>query len=121
MLAYTDIGQGTPIVFIHGLGSRKEAWRRQHELAEKYRLIIPDLRGHGETELETDISVANFAHDVLDLLNHLEVETAYICGLSLGGIVAQEIYRQAPERVKGLILSNTASFIPSIVAGPSIL
>lgn len=116
MLAYRDIGSGTAIVFIHGVGSRKEAWDRQHPLAEKYRLIIPDLRGHGETALEDGISMYNFAHDIIELLDYLNIDEAYICGLSLGGVVAQELYRQKPSVVKGLLLANTAAYIDPILA-----
>jgi 3-oxoadipate enol-lactonase len=121
MLVYQDIGKGIPIVMIHGLGSKKEAWRPQHELADHYRLILPDLRGHGETKLAQDLSVKNFALDIIHLLDLLEIPSAYICGLSLGGIVAQEIYKQHPERVKGLILANTTSYIPTLLTYSSIL
>lgn len=113
-LVYTDIGQGTPIILIHGLGSRKEAWKAQDPLSTKYRLIAVDLRGHGATAKNTELTVANFASDVIRLLNTLQINSAYICGLSLGGIVAQEIHVQRPDLVAGLILASTTSYIPSI-------
>jgi pimeloyl-ACP methyl ester carboxylesterase len=116
MLKYNDLGTGTPVVLIHGLGSKKEAWEPQHELASKHRLIIPDMRGHGETEINEDLTVKNFALDIINLLNHLDIPSAFICGFSLGGIVAQELFKQRPDMVKGLILSNTTSYIPSILA-----
>lgn len=116
MLIYNDLGTGTPLVLIHGLGSKKEAWIPQHELADSCRLIIPDLRGHGETALNENLTVKNFASDVIELLEHLKIKTAFICGLSLGGIVAQELYRQRPDMVSGLILSNTTSYIPAFFA-----
>lgn len=112
MLSYNDLGTGTPIVLIHGLGSKKEAWIPQHELANRYRLIIPDLRGHGETIMNEDLTIKNFALDIINLLEYLKISSAFICGLSLGGIVAQELYKQRPEIVRGLILSNTTSYIP---------
>lgn len=111
MLTYTEYGEGTPIIFIHGLGSKKEAWTSQRFLARKYRVITPDLRGHGETQTEDDISVRNFAKDIVSLMDFLELPSAVICGLSLGGIVAQELYRQAPHRIQKLILANTTSYI----------
>lgn len=116
MLKFNDLGTGTPIVLIHGLGSKKEAWIPQHELANKYRLIIPDLRGHGETEMNEDLTVENFADDIINLLDNIDISSAFICGLSLGGIVAQELYKQRPDMIKGLILSNTTSYIPPIFA-----
>lgn len=112
MLSYTDIGHGTPLVLIHGLGQTKLAWERQHSLSSKYRLIIPDLRGHGETKIDGEITIKNFAKDVIELLEYLKIKKAYICGLSLGGIVAQEIDRQRSDMIRGLILSNTTSYVP---------
>jgi len=120
MLAYDDLGKGTPIVLIHGLGSKKEAWAPQHELADKYRLIIPDLRGHGETAINEDFTIENFARDIIQLLDTLKVPSAFICGLSLGGMVAQELYLQRPDMVRGLILSNTTSYIPYLFANSMI-
>lgn len=118
MLAYSDIGTGIPIILIHGLGSRKEVWAPQYPLSKKYRLITPDLRGHGETVEEDNIRLRTFAKDVLELMNFLQIESAVIGGLSLGGIIAQEIYKQAPNRVIKLILSNTTSYInPLFVQG----
>src|SRR3954467_4078729 len=114
MLKYNDLGTGTPIILIHGLGSKKEAWTPQHELANKYRLVIPDMRGHGETEINEDLTIKNFASDIIKLMEHLDISSAFICGFSLGGIVTQEIYKQRPDMVKGLILSNTTSYIPSM-------
>ena len=88
----------------------------QHELANRYRLVIPDLRGHGETEMNEGITVKNFALDIIELLEYLEIPSAFICGLSLGGIVAQELYKQRPDLVKGLILSNTTSYVPGYIS-----
>lgn len=116
MLAYNDLGAGIPIVLIHGLGSKKEAWMPQHELSNQYRLVIPDLRGHGETVINADFTIQNFALDIIQLLEHLQIPSAFICGLSLGGMVAQELYKQRPEMVRGLILSNTTSYIPLVLA-----
>jgi pimeloyl-ACP methyl ester carboxylesterase len=115
MLKFNDLGKGKPIVLIHGLGSKKEAWAPQHELANHYRLIIPDLRGHGETEINEDLTLEHFASDIIELLEHLKISSAFFCGLSLGGIVAQELYKQRPEMVRGLILSNTTSYVPTIL------
>ncbi|GIM46218.1 2-hydroxy-6-oxo-6-phenylhexa-2,4-dienoate hydrolase [Collibacillus ludicampi] len=109
---YNRIGSGEPLVLIHGLGERKESWVFQYALSDNYDLIIPDLRGHGQSETTEDISIETFAHDILSLLDHLGIESAHFCGLSMGGAVTQEIYRLAPERCRSLILVNTFFFIP---------
>lgn len=117
MNRYIDIGEGVPILFLNGLGQRKEAWNPQLELSEHYRLIIPDLMGHSSNDPpDKPITLENMAIEVIELLDNLHIESTFICGLSLGGLLAQEIYRQRPEKVKGLIISNSTWYIPSYFA-----
>lgn len=111
-IPYLRMGAGEPLVFIHGLGEVKEGWSSQFEFAEKYDLIIPDLRGHGEYLTNEEISIPNFAHDVICLLKGLGLKSAHICGLSMGGMVAQEIYRQAPDMCRSLVLVSTFHYAP---------
>ncbi|MGG1674518.1 alpha/beta fold hydrolase [Neobacillus sp. NRS-1170] len=111
-IPYLRLGTGEPLVFIHGLGEVKEGWTNQFEFADQYDLIIPDLRGHGEYQSPGEISIKNFAYDVISLLKGLEIESAHICGLSMGGMVAQEIYRQAPEMCRSLMLVSTFHYAP---------
>lgn len=115
MLDYLDIGEGDELVLIHGLGNRKEAWMPQLSLSSNYRLILIELRGHGTSIEIEDLTVEIFAKDIIEVLDFLNIEKAHICGLSLGGIIAQEIYKQHKERVKTLILSNTTFYIPYLV------
>ena len=111
-LPYKRLGSGEPLLLIHGLGGMKEGWSRQQILADQYDLIIPDLRGHGQNDTLHGISIENFAKDIIALLDELEIESAHICGFSMGGTVAQEIYRQASERCRSLILVSTFHFAP---------
>ncbi|WP_251552412.1 alpha/beta fold hydrolase [Neobacillus muris] len=111
-IPYIRLGSGEPLVFIHGLGEVKEGWVKQFVLADEYELIIPDLRGHGEYNNPGEISIQNFAKDILCLLHELGIESAHICGLSMGGMVAQEIYRQAPEKCRSLMLVSTFHYAP---------
>jgi pimeloyl-ACP methyl ester carboxylesterase len=111
-IPFLRLGSGEPLVFIHGLGEVKEGWSNQFEFADQFDLIIPDLRGHGEYQSPGEISIKNFAHDVISLLKGLEIESAHICGLSMGGMVAQEIYRQAPEMCRSLMLVSTFHYAP---------
>jgi pimeloyl-ACP methyl ester carboxylesterase len=111
-IPFLRLGQGEPLVFIHGLGEVKEGWYYQFELADQYDLIIPDLRGHGEYITPGEITIPNFAIDVINLLKRLSIKNAHICGLSMGGMVAQEIYRQAPEMCRSLTLVSTFHIAP---------
>ncbi|CRK80734.1 alpha/beta fold hydrolase [Neobacillus massiliamazoniensis] len=111
-IPFLRLGVGDPLVFIHGLGEVKESWANQFEFADQYDLIIPDLRGHGEYLTDGEISIPNFARDIIQLLTELGIESAHICGLSMGGAVAQEIYRQAPKMCRSLILVSTFHFMP---------
>ena len=109
------MGLGDPVVLIHGLGSKKESWENQYELSSNYRLIIPDLRGHGESQIYSNISISNFAIDILSLLASLNIKKAHFCGLSMGGLVVQEIYKQNKETVLSMVLSNTFSYAPTFL------
>lgn len=112
-MPYLRLGVGEPLVFIHGLGEVKEGWSNQFEFADQFELIIPDLRGHGEFHHSPgEISIQNFATDVISLLKDLNIESAHICGLSMGGMVAQEIYRQAPQVCRSLMLVSTFHYAP---------
>ncbi len=116
-MPFLRMGSGEPLVLLHGFSSCKEAWFKQFELANQYELIIPDLRGHGNNHTYEGISIVNFAKDVLTLLNFLNIESAHICGYSMGGIVAQEIYRQAPEKCKTLVFACTTPYFSNHLGG----
>lgn len=108
-MAYTDTGVGRPIVLIHGYPFNRSLWNEQVEaLSNSYRIIVPDLRGFGESDSSPGPATMNrMAQDVAQLLDHLEVTRAVIGGLSMGGYVALAFYKQFPSRVRGLILADT--------------
>jgi 3-oxoadipate enol-lactonase len=111
---YDRLGSGEPLVLIHGLGERKEGWFYQHELANNYELIIPDLPGFGQsTTPKHKVTMKYYAEIVINLMDKLGIESAHICGLSMGGVVAQELYKRRKDKVRKLILSNTFFYIPS--------
>ncbi len=108
-LAYDDVGQGDPILLVHGFPLDRGIWRPQIEaLRDSYRLIVPDLRGHGETVAPEGVhEMAEMAADLRGLLDRLEIETAVVGGHSMGGYVAFSFFRAWPERVRALILVDT--------------
>ena len=114
-LNYYEQGAGEPLVFIHGLGGKADSWRFQMEaLANNYRVLAMDLRGHGQSGYRANepVSIRTFAADVLALLAELGLEQAHICGLSLGGMIALEIFARRASKVKSLILADTTAFFP---------
>jgi pimeloyl-ACP methyl ester carboxylesterase len=86
-------------------------WEPQiHSIPEGWRLITPDLRGFGgSTELDpvTAVSMADYADDVVDLLQELAVKRAVIGGCSMGGYAALALYQSRPDLFDGLVLANT--------------
>jgi 3-oxoadipate enol-lactonase len=108
-MAYTDTGVGRPIVLFHGYPFNRSLWNEQvAALSNSYRIIVPDLRGFGESEASTGPATMNrMAEDVAKLLDHLQIPRAVIGGLSMGGYVVLAFYKQFPSRVRGLILADT--------------
>jgi pimeloyl-ACP methyl ester carboxylesterase len=110
-LAYQDIGNGPAVFLIHGHPLDHTMWRPQVEfLSPNYRVIVPELRGYGTTPLPTGKTVTlldDFAEDILALADHLRIERFVIVGLSQGGQILLETWRQAPERIRALVLADT--------------
>lgn len=108
-IAYTDTGVGRPIVLIHGYPFNRTLWTEQvAALSTSYRVIVPDLRGFGESEASSGPATMNrLAQDMAQLMDHLEISRAVIGGLSMGGYVALAFYKQFPSRVRAFILADT--------------
>jgi len=101
-------GRGPAILFIHGYPLSHEIWEPQMAGLEGWTRIAPDLRGMGQSDApDLGYSMATYAEDLLALLSAVGVERVVLCGLSMGGYVAFEIVRRAPQRVRGLILLDT--------------
>ena len=115
-LGFRDTGKGTPVVFLHPTPLDREYWRPMIEDLAGVRAIVPDLRGHGTSELGDNLPVGGFARvpdapvltmtqlavDVFRLLDILQVREAVFAGCSIGGYVLLELWRMAPERMNGL-------------------
>ncbi|HUE80855.1 MAG TPA: alpha/beta fold hydrolase [Pyrinomonadaceae bacterium] len=107
-VAYDELGSGPAVVLLHGYPFDRSMWLEQAEvLKESHRVIIPDLRGHGETEVTAEASIEQMAHDVASLLDTLEISRVSLGGLSMGGYVSLAFYRSFPLRVRSLILADT--------------
>lgn len=103
-------GSGDPIVLIHGLGSSARDWFAQvPHLAERYRVLTLDLRGHGRSDKPSEpYSIAQFARDVAVVLRKKDAVPAHVVGLSMGGMVAIQLAADAPALVRSLVVVNSA-------------
>lgn len=106
---WREAGSGHAVLFVHGFPLHAGIWRRQLEdLPPLCRWIAPDLRGFGRSaSLEPARSLDAFAEDLAGLLDHLAIESATVCGLSMGGYIAFALLRRQPERVRALVLCDT--------------
>lgn len=113
-LHYADIGNADEVIlFLHGLGADSGSWSEQADFfKEDYRLIIPDLRGHGNTPLGHErFSFELCADDLHLLLTKLHIKKVHLCGFSLGGMIAFEFAVKYPEMLHSFCIINTlASF-----------
>lgn len=112
-LNYEEHGKGFPLVLIHGLLSDLTSWRYQIDAFSKhYRVITVDLKGHGQSFKPTrEYRVASHADDVCHLLQKLRIAQAHLCGLSMGGMVAEVMAIRYPKVVRGLVLADSAAMI----------
>jgi pimeloyl-ACP methyl ester carboxylesterase len=109
-MAYTDVGRGTPLLFIHGYPLNRHLWEPQVEgLSQEARILAPDLRGHGESQvIPGHYSMEMFADDLNAFLDALSItQPVVVCGLSMGGYVALAFLRKYTTRMAGLILTAT--------------
>jgi pimeloyl-ACP methyl ester carboxylesterase len=107
-LAVHTAGSGLPLVLLHAFPLDHSMWTLQEPLAEQVRLIVPDLRGFGGSDEAVPESIAALADDVVALLDAIHVAgPAVICGISMGGYVAQHVAARHPDRVAAVILVAT--------------
>ena len=111
-IAYSDTGgSGLPVLMLHAWPLRSEMWAAQvNALAGRFRFIAVDFRGFGSSSAPDDpgvYSMETLAADAEAALDAAGVESAAVCGLSMGGYVTFELLRRNPERVAGIVLADT--------------
>lgn len=109
-VSYLDIGQGQPIIFLHGIGSGKEGFALQQNAVSGagFRFISIDAPGFGETPLPDAPGLAPHVAAICHAMDELKLEKAILVGHSLGGMSAQELYALYPDRVSAMVLSATS-------------
>ena len=108
-LAYERRGTGSPLVLLHGYPLDHHLWDEVVPLLQDtFDLILPDLRGFGESStVDSFYAMEDIASDIAALLDHLEIQKTAIAGHSMGGYVALAFARLYPERISGLGLVST--------------
>ena len=108
---YQVHGTGDPMIMVQGFGGVLQGWFFQTRAFKKhFQVMIFDNRGLGKTDGRgSPFTIETMADDTVGLLDHLGIERAHVLGMSLGGIVAQEVAINHPERVNKLVLTCTTS------------
>jgi pimeloyl-ACP methyl ester carboxylesterase len=110
-ISFTDSGEGTVIVLLHGFLENKIMWQEYIDFfSQKYRVITIDLLGHGESDCLGYVhEMEDNAGAVHEVLEHLKIEKAIILGHSMGGYVALAFAELYPKKVQKLVLQNSTS------------
>ena len=115
-LHYVDRGKGQPLLLVHGFGGcggGGQLGSIADALAQNYRLIIPDLRGHGwSTGAASSFTTLNASEDIAALLNSLGLRRVPAIGVSAGGMVLLHLATREPDRISSMVLVGTAHRIP---------
>ena len=109
-IAVDEAGEGPLLVFMHGIGGNRTNWTEQVEsfAARGFRAVSWDARGYGDSDdYDGPLDFSDFSHDLARLLDHYDVERAHLCGLSMGGRIAQDFHALYPERIATLALVAT--------------
>ena len=110
-----DEGNGNPLVFLHGFPFDHRLYRFAcQSLADRYRIVIPDLPGFGESRFQTGaepscLTMGELADGLSILLDELKESKAVVCGLSMGGYIAMQFFRRHPDQLAGLVFCDTRS------------
>ena len=101
------------VTFVHGAGGSSSIWFKQiRDFQKQYNVLLLDLRGHGEskptlkTAFKQKYTFSALANDILEVLNHLQIEKSHFVGISLGTILIRQLAEMYPERVQSMILGG---------------
>ena len=114
-IAYDVVGEGPPLLLLHYFGGCAESWRPHiADLARHYRLILPDLRGHGRsTNAAGAFTHRQAARDVAAVLDDLGLESVRAVGLSSGGMTLLHLATERPDRVEAMVLVGATTHFPA--------
>ncbi|MCH9651174.1 MAG: alpha/beta hydrolase [Deltaproteobacteria bacterium] len=109
-LDYDDHGSGESVILVHGHPFDRSMWRPQirHLVEANYRVVVPDLRGYGKTEVRPGVTTLSvFADDIIALLEHLGIRRTVVVGLSMGGQIVMDLAARFADRITAIVLADT--------------
>lgn len=117
VISYREWGAGDPIVLVHGMFGSADVWEELglvHALAERYRVVALDLRGHGRSTKHYDPGDygPKMAEDVVRLLDYLNIHRAHLLGYSYGGLVVLDVLIHHPDRVVSVVIGGSSRLRP---------
>lgn len=112
---YETVGEGEPLLFIHGIGSDNRDWENQTgKFSDRYQVVAPDLRGFGQSDKPSGpVSIPVLAEDIAALVTALDMGPTHVVGLSLGGFVASQLAVDHGELVRSLVIVNSVPELPT--------
>ena len=112
-LYYEEVGQGTPILFVHEFASDHRGWEPQlREFGKRHRCIAYSARGYTPSDVPADPDAYSYKHmmrDAVAMLDYLKIGSAHLIGLSMGGYTSLQVSLNYPQRVRSLVLAGTGS------------
>jgi proline iminopeptidase len=112
-LHYEEAGSGTPLVFVHEFAGDWRAWEPQMRyFARRYRCVTFSFRGYAPSDVPPDPSSYSYQHfrdDVIAVMDHLKIDKAHVCGLSMGGYATLCVGITYPQRALSLTMAGTGS------------
>lgn len=117
-VAYTEAGEGDPVVYLHGLAEAHESWKVQLDAIDGHRNVAYDLRGHGRTTAgEPDGTVAQLGHDLIGFVDAVIEQPATVVGFSMGGTVALWAAAHRPDLISNVVVLGTSSVVGRAAVG----
>jgi len=112
-LYFEEVGEGTPILFVHEFASDHRGWEPQmREFGKRYRCIAYSARGYAPSDIPAGKDAYSYLHvmrDCVAMLDHLGIDKAHLVGLSMGGYTSLQVALNHPSRVRSLVLAGTGS------------
>ncbi len=108
-IVFQDVGSGPAVLLVHGFPLDRSMWQYQIDAwSDRFRLIVPDLPGFGESQFKGDRwTLASMADELAEVLVRLQIPQIIYCGLSMGGYIGWQFWQRHPQRLNRLIACNT--------------